>query len=303
MTKITYQAPAKVILTGEHAVVAGKPALITAINCYLRFSIFPALTKTKDSHLLLLEKIVSNYLKQNKYPFKMRNYAFSIESEIPSGRGLGSSAAFSTASVAALLEFFTQKTFSKKIINELAYQMEKYFHHNPSGADNSTVCYGGLIFYRKEFEFLKNICRLDFIIPNKIARTLFLVDTGKPKETTAQMVKQVKKKQKIFNQIEEVTKKIVEIIRQQDLLSFQQEIRNNEILLEKIGAVSEPVKFHLRSIADFAAAKITGAGGRKAGSGYLLVSTLSPQKLMLYCQDKHLPVIKLTPTQLGVTKV
>ena len=37
---ITYSAPGKVILSGEHSVVFGKPALVTAINLRLEFRIF-----------------------------------------------------------------------------------------------------------------------------------------------------------------------------------------------------------------------------------------------------------------------
>src|SRR3989338_7200902 len=47
--KISYSAPAKVILSGEHAVVYGKPALVSAINLRLIFTI--SSRSSKDGRL------------------------------------------------------------------------------------------------------------------------------------------------------------------------------------------------------------------------------------------------------------
>ena len=162
--KISYSASAKVILSGEHAVVYGKPALVSAINLRLKFYLWEESIKINDKNILFISDKVKGYLRNIKINFVDRLFNFKIESKIPIGRGLGSSAALSVASVASFLEFYTGRQFDKKIINELAFAIEKHFHSNPSGADNTASCFGGLILYQKQ----KSLKNLDYKIPKNI---------------------------------------------------------------------------------------------------------------------------------------
>ena len=150
--KISYSAPAKVILSGEHTVVYGKPALVSTIDLRLKLSIWKETVKATDRDILFISQKVKNYLTKEKISFTDIPFDFKIESEIPVGRGLGSSAALSVTSSAAFLEFYTGQVFDKEIVNNLAYEIEKKFHKNPSGVDNSAVCKGGLIMYKKNIE-------------------------------------------------------------------------------------------------------------------------------------------------------
>eukprot|EP00127_Corallochytrium_limacisporum_P002487 Clim_evm44s128 gene=Clim_evmTU44s128 len=76
-----------------------------------------------------------------------------ILSDLPVGAGLGSSASFSVALVAALLCAGSQIPESPSqppvaedlaLVNAWAFQLEKIIHGNPSGIDNTVVTYGGL---------------------------------------------------------------------------------------------------------------------------------------------------------------
>lgn len=327
--KISYSAPAKVILSGEHVVVYGKPALVSTIDLRLKFSLFSKSSrirfgissnkilnqvqhdnKTEETIHFIAQK-VKDYLKNQKIEFEDKPFNFKIDSHIPIGRGLGSSAALAVASTAAFLNFYTKKEADKEIINNLAYQIEKYFHQNPSGVDNSTAYFGGLIFYRKEFEFLKNISRLNFKLSKKIKERLFLIDSSKPKETTAQMVNLVGKFynqkpkiiEKILNEIEKTTKRMVVSIVKKDAEFFKKCLTDNEKLLEDLGVVSKNTKKMLLELSKFGVGKITGAGGGKDGSGFILFFVDDKEKLARFLKRKKINHYQFVPDYQGLKKL
>lgn len=318
---IGYSAPAKVILSGEHSVVYGKPALVCAVDLRLNFTIKKIETrKNSVTELVRSDKIgtiiqeVKRFLKKEKIKFSDKeneSFIFEINSEISIGRGLGSSAAFSSATVASLLNFYTGKEYKKETINDLTYEIEKYFHKNPSGVDNTAVVYGGMIYYRKEFEFLKNISRLDFKIPKEIEDNLFLIDSGKPEETTAEMVnlvaKLVKEKpmytDEIMNDMEKNTKKMTLSLKEKDNNLFQQSLVDNQVLLEMLGTVSEKTKKLLKELEIFGVGKITGAGGKKQGSGFILFFSQKKKELINFLNKKKLDYFKFKPDYQGLIKL
>lgn len=279
--KISYSAPGKIILSGEHSVTYGKPAFVTGIHLRLTIHLSEGTPAIKDQKLhkafTYIEDIVIKYL-QKKQEIKKKDIYYSYESEIPIGRGMGSSAAFCVATTAALLHFYSGHEHDKQVINSLAYQAEKYFHGFPSGVDVSASCFGGLIFYRKEFEFLKHISSLNFKIPQTILDNLYLLDSGEPVEDTSEMIKIVgknynnnpKKMEVCLNTIEKVTKRMVISVVKEDTQMFEDAIADNEKLVEELGIVSKSTKSLLQSLSPFGVGKVTGAGGLKKGSGMII---------------------------------
>jgi len=311
MKKISYSAPAKVILSGEHAVVYGKPALVSAINKRLTVSIIEDKNKRMNPKMAEIILIVKKYLQNKKVQIEEKNCHISIQSDIPIGRGLGSSGALSVAAAASLMEFFTNIQFNPEEINNCAYQIEKLFHKNASGVDPTTSCFGGLIFYRKEFEFLKTISSLHAKVPKEIAENLYLIDSGKPYETTAEMVQQVGRLynsksmfvESIFQKIERITKRMVISLMKEDAEFFKETITESEELLEKIGVVSSSTKKLLEILKPYGVGKITGAGGKKNGSGYLLFYVVEKNKLEKYLQEKNISYLAFQPSEEGVVKI
>src|SRR3989339_43074 len=300
--KISYSAPGKVILSGEHAVVYGKPALVSAINLRLKFSITNLAPTRQDGNsskeINFISQKVKGYLNKQKIKFIDKSFDYKIDSEIPIGRGLGSSAALSVTSVAAFLEFYTGQKFEKNIINELAYEIEKYFHSNPSGVDNSASCFGGLILFQKNVG-LKN---LGYNIPKNIEDSLFLIDSGKPTETTGEMVSLVRTKNvaKELDKIESVTKKFEQSIKEENIFLLKDCLYKNEKLLEKLEIVSEKTKKLLSKLSKFGTGKITGAGGRKEGSGFILFYAEDKEKLVEYLNEKKFKYYKFEPDNKGI---
>lgn len=308
---ITYSAPGKIILLGEHSVVYGKCALISAIDRRLTFSILEGYQK-QDSNVDFIGDIVKKYLEENSIPIQKKHYRINVKSLIPRNRGMGSSGAFAVAGVAAFLEFFSgKKDFDLEIVNNLAFQVEKRFHENPSGVDQTTSCFGGLVFFRKEFEFLKGIYKLNFKIPKNICDGLFLVDSGRPKENTAGMVKFVgnlyntktKQTQDIMNELEKVTKRVVVSIMKEDKNFFNENIDKAGDLLDQLGIVSVRTRKIIGELRKFGSCKVTGAGGVQTNSGFLLCSIRKVPEFRQYCETHGLKVLKFIPSEDGLKRL
>ncbi len=256
MKTIKVSAPAKLILSGEHSVVYGYPAIATAVNL----------------------RLTANSLGE-------------IASDIPIGAGMGSSAAFAVVSSALKC-----KEFDREKINEMAYEIEKGLHGKPSGVDNTVVTYGGFLWYRKENENFKTFKQIEAKV--KLPK-IMLLNTGRPSETTREMVEMVgaryssKKKsiENIFRSIENVTKNFLDL-----LLGGNQDFGNliyeNEKLLEELGVVSKSAQEMIRIIEKAGGkAKISGAGGKKDGSGMAIVYHKDIEKLSLIGK-KHGLILK-----------
>lgn len=307
---VSYSAPGKIILSGEHWVVYGKPAFVTAVDLRLSVTIEEGKKGTKHQAVDHIEELVLSYLKKHQ-EIKKKLFSCTFSSDILIGRGMGSSAAFCVATVAALLHFYTGKQFDKQVVNSLAYQAEKYFHGMPSGVDVSASCFGGLIFYRKEFEFLKHISSLNFKIPRQFQDNLLLIDSGKPKESTAEMVKHVGKRyndmpkemEQTLVQIEKVTKRMVVSIVKEDLNMFSEAVKDNQTYLEDFGIVSDNTKKLMQRLSQFGVGKVTGAGGLHEGSGMILFLTDQKEKLISYLQEQNINFVSFKQDFEGVISV
>lgn len=258
---IKFSAPAKIHLLGEHSVVYGKPAILAAINLRISVSIQKGINNL-PSYLKLIEKIVKKRFNLKSIsPYKLK-----IDSQIPIGAGLGSSAALSATYITALLSYLKIK-WDLTLINELSFEAEKIFHGNPSGGDNTTVVYGGLIWYQKGMPFTP----LPFKIHKNI-KPFFLINSGKPVETTRQMIEIAKPKIKnILDQQEQLVKELAIALKGGNEKKLIEIIRDGERNLEKIGVVGKKAKEIIRQVEKSGgAAKILGGGGFKDGSGMIL---------------------------------
>lgn len=309
MKQIIYSAPGKVILSGEHAVVYGKPAFVTAIDMRLTVTV-KASGALQTGKLGEIVKTVQAYMTKNHMHYADRPCALTVHSSIPVGRGLGSSAALSVASSAAILEFYTGNIPEKETVNNCAFLVEKMFHTNPSGVDTTASCFGGVIFFRREFDFLKTISKLHMKIPHAFASRLLLIDSGKPEETTAAMVEQVGKGYNrdaahtdgVLNHIEKCTKRFVVACMAEDINLLKQSIMENQKDLNALGVVSPSTSTQLKKLETYGVGKITGAGGKKSGSGFLLFLADNIEKTGTFLQKNNISYLPFSPSLIGVQK-
>jgi len=284
---IIVSAPTKVHLMGEHAVVHGKPAIIAAIEKRITAKV------TKGNRNIDTEEIVTPYIAyikeiiQTRYSdVSLSALDISIQSDVPIGYHLGTSAAIAVATIGALV-YATKKLWNPTLINQLAYEAEKYVHGNPSGGDNTAVTFGGLIWYRKELEFLRSMWQLPITIPAQLSN-FSLINTGKPGNTTKETVEYVKlrvkseevKMKSLFDTNEIQTKRIAVALKENDELALMDAIQIGENTLEEMGVVSDEVKPLIRKIEDSGGtAKILGGGSLTGNVGFVLAYHKDTEKL------------------------
>ena len=146
------------------------------------------------------------------------------------------------------------------------------------------MTFGGLLWYRKELEFLKSMWQLSFK-PSKKLHNFFLIKTTKPAESTGEMVHLVGQKVKqdgvrmdlVFAKNEIQTRRLTVALKEGNERALIDAMRMGEATLEEMGVVSEKVKPLIRKIEKSGgAAKILGGGGLADGVGYLLCYHRNP---------------------------
>lgn len=271
----------KIILSGEHSVVYGKLALAASIGLGVTAKVLGEGGEANQSVIVAKAIEVAGGGK---------GLRVGVESEIPVGAGLGSSAAVAAAVITTVRDYLGNPVNIKEEMFNLVMECEKVAHGNPSGIDAAVVVYGGCISYTKG----RKIEKLDTNRPLE----LLLVDTGKPIESTREMVELVAKlpnKEALIDQIGQLSQKVKkELSKGEDVDDL---LDKNGHLLEELGVVGEHAKqlsSELRKLG--ASVKVTGAGGVKEGSGMLLVRHKELEIVRSYLESKK---IRYYPTKIG----
>jgi mevalonate kinase len=183
---VSATAPGKIILSGEHAAVYGHPAVVFAVNLKSTATVSLAIKKVAKSNdeipAVFIEKILSIF--EDTFHVSTQNIALSLQTELPIQSGMGSSASLAAAAFKALALWF-ETTLSKEQLFTMVQETEKIFHGTPSGIDASAIVFGGLMSFQKLEGTYK---REQIEIKNGIFPTFFLINSGKPVETTKEMV-------------------------------------------------------------------------------------------------------------------
>lgn len=300
---ITARAPGKIILSGEHAVVYGKPALAVAINRFVETTISERpdnkiqfeYADAKLNHTLTLKELQSLKTKIDTYyqdfitgkcpikdvihnPLELVQYAFiylveNLSLTIKNGLKIqlrltlpvGCGMGASAAMILSLMH---------ALVNYFDYTLtiDKYLY---LGREIENLQHGkssGLDLFLS----LYGGCHL-FIDGNISNRNMpnipwSLVNTGKPQTSTGECVAAVAKHfqhSDIADDFTEVTLVMDQALQQNNLMAVQQCMRENHRLLQYIGVVPDKVAKFISEIEERGnAAKISGAGaisGSNAG--------------------------------------
>ncbi|CUR51046.1 Mevalonate kinase [Nitrosotalea devaniterrae] len=272
-------APGKIILFGEHFVVYGISAILCSIDKRITATsqfVDDKIIKIRSSlgefemnvdSLNNLENVQQKFMKPFFYIAQKaikensmeRGIEIVIESEIPSGVGLGSSSASCVAVTASVNGLFHR--LSKDEVVKIAIQAERTIFEQNSGADSSVSTFGGLVSYdlKNGFQDISSKNELSFIISNSAQ----VHDT----QNVVRQVKEFKDKNtelfnKLCNEEIDIVNNAIISLKENNLVKLGSLMLENHNLLKQIGVSTEKIDFLVKEAKKTAhGAKITGAGG------------------------------------------
>jgi len=272
----------KLILTGEHSVVYGKPAIalpVKNICSYVKIdnnldnkNINIICDKLKKKFIITsikkkkyhpIETAVINFIE--KYNLKISNgINITISSSIPISSGMGSGASISISLIKALANSFNINISKEELFKDVM-KIEELYHGRPSGIDPTVIIYEKPLFFIKDK-------KKDFIdIKNKF--NLIIVNSGKKSSTKNVVNSLYNRKQKrpdfynkIIDEIGNITLEMYKLLSKKNefnfLNQFSQLINYNQTLLKKLGVSNKLLDNLIIKLNSYGAyaSKISGAG-------------------------------------------
>jgi len=193
-----------------------------------------------------------------------QGFSITIDSKVPTGAGLGSSASRAAATTKAIAELFGKKS-SLEEINDIAFQQEKIIHGTPSGGDNSACCFGGLVWFKKD-QPKNQIKSLKEEIPYKLENFVF-VYSGPPQKTTGELVQSVRELDEGYRtervkKIGEMTYEMLEVLKRKNFQRMQEIMNQTQKNLAELKVSTEKIDEISQAVQKIGgAAKLCGAGG------------------------------------------
>lgn len=283
MNQVTVSAPGKLVLFGEHAVVYGKPCIVTSVNqrMYLKaqklsepifilnapdVSIKNYKKSLKDVGIgelpkgaTFVEIALKNFIEH--HPIDTSGVYISTYSDFKSTFGFGSSSASTVCTIFALSKLFDVKLSNKQIF-DLSYKTVLDIQGVGSGFDIAAATYGGTLFFVKGGQMIEQLSISNYKLV--VGYTGIKADTPTiVKEIQAKRDKDPKFIDNIFNHIEQIVIQAKEALLKNDLEKFGSLMDENQTYLENL-RVSSKILERLIKAARKAGAygvKLSGAGG------------------------------------------
>ncbi len=312
-------APGKLILSGEHAVVHGQPAIAMAVDRYATASVkqharslvsFDLLNiKYHKDHSISALRALKNQLLENyeafqkgekgikdvlKLPmeltqFAVTNFLDKLNHKLTSGMQIkthseipiGCGLGSSAATILASIH---------AMANHLNIELseESYLNHGLE-AENLQHGRSSGIDLRVSYHggcLQYHNGTVDKLQPPKFP--IYLVNTGSPKSNTGECVSHVKQviSEELLTEFAKVTTAFKQGLLENDIANVQQAIKNNHQLLVKIGVVPEAIQSFISMLEQQGcAAKLCGAGAVHGDKGGALM-IVSEQDPTAFCETK-----------------
>lgn len=250
---------AKTILFGEHFVVQGSHAIGASLSKDFSVKITPAQQLSLN---IKTGQIVLDASRAVLDSFNLSgNYFIETETDIPSGAGMGWSAAYSVALARAAASEKGLELDWKEIAKH-AYEGEKVFHGNPSGIDNTLASRRGAILFKRGEEPVP--------IELKVPVHIVIAYTGKmgyTKELVAGVARVKQEKPEFFadlmDEVEAIVMDARNALREGNLPRLGVLMDKNQECLRQVGVSSPELEELVSLFKDEGAlgAKLTGSGG------------------------------------------
>ena len=197
------QACGKIIVSGEHSVVYGKPCIASSIPLYLQ--VFLQQTHVHESTCIQLyykdniQLTIDQRLKDAIHHIIPHNgWNIRIQSDIPFSSGMGSSAAFAVSLLRAWASAQNQN-WTEKVYLQKAHEIECFFHGTPSGIDHTVIFHDACIWFQKHSSGTINMHQ------TKIPELHLVVINSQIKGNTKEQVEKVRQgTKKNMSTIEEI---------------------------------------------------------------------------------------------------
>ncbi len=258
-------APTKAILIGEHVGAGGGSAIAVPLlqhktHVFVAFSDVDIIQSNYPMPPGALDWALSFLWEQLDLPRAAINAE--VQCGLPVGSGGGMSASLIVALVRALWQLHNVPILSKKLI-EIVSKTEARFHGKSSGIDHMTIIN----------ELPVQLQNGQFSVCNYSLPPFRLVFTGKPDESTAQMVDHVSRwkdnNRVIFEHIVQQSGQCAEQLKTEPI----EAMNTWGECLEQIGIMPQRVSDFCKQLrVNGYGAKVTGAGGLTGGAGFVIVA-------------------------------
>ncbi len=197
------------------------------------------------------------------YGIEQANLTITINSDIPIGSGMGSSASTLSALYLALYEYFSIP-FDQQLLALQVAHAERFQHACISRIDSNVTVLGGFIKFNNN-----TISKIDITLDNN----WWLIYTGMPESSTGECVASVRKRysmSSIWSEFKAVTDSFEQALHISSAKQTHAAVQGCHRLLNTIGVVPQKINWFIQKLEDtgLISAKISGAGsvkGEKAG--------------------------------------